>query len=241
MWIPCRHETTCENVVKFNLRKVEPCDHYNHACSAVGDSCKWSSSSRKLEQQGNRQLKENITQWRQSKNLCIQKAICHKGIRGDCVPFWTPFPTGCVLEEKRHMGIGSESSHLQSAKYCSLRPPPACFNQILGQWQALNPFMFIRSKLRIMSSMGFSALEKTRRDMSSESCAAHPVGYNSPTQIKRALGALFCIWLNFLGRLLQHAAYYNGCLARFKFKKKCTKRPFLSATGCHTQPNHSAK
>ncbi len=47
---------------------------------------------------------------------------------------------------------------------------------------------------RVISSEGFSALDKKhRRGMSSEGCAAHPVGYNSPLQIKMAFGALFKI------------------------------------------------
>jgi hypothetical protein len=69
-----------------------------------------------------------------------------------------------------------------------------------------------------MSSEGFSALEKERRDMSSEGCAAHPVGYNRPLQIGMVVWPFFFEFED-----------YNVCLAHFKFLKKCAKRPLLSA------------
>jgi hypothetical protein len=71
-----------------------------------------------------------------------------------------------------------------------------------------------------MSSEGFSALEKNARDISSEGCAAHPVEYNSPLQIKMDIWRTF-LNLNLQGRAWKAAAFYNGCLASFKFKKKC--------------------
>jgi hypothetical protein len=44
-----------------------------------------------------------------------------------------------------------------------------------------------------------------------------------------------------LGWVWQPDADNNGGLVRFKFKITCTKRPLLSAAGCHTRPDHSAE
>ncbi len=52
--------------------------------------------------------------------------------------------------------------------------------------------------------------------MSSEGCAAHPVGYNSPLQTKLAIWRIFYN-LNLLARVWEPATDYNGCLAQFKF------------------------
>ncbi len=69
--------------------------------------------------------------------------------------------------------------------------------------------------------------------MTSEGCAAHPVGYISPLQTKMAIWRIF-LNLYFLAGVWEPATDYNGCLAQFK-------RPLLSAAGCHTQQDHSAE
>jgi hypothetical protein len=47
----------------------------------------------------------------------------------------------------------------------------------------VNPFIYIRNKHRVISSEGFSALEKKHHDMFSEVNAAHLIGWDSPLQI----------------------------------------------------------
>ncbi len=57
--------------------------------------------------------------------------------------------------------------------------------------EIINPFIFISNKRRVLSSEGFSALEKKRHHMSSEGCAAHPVRQNICCRLKWLFGALF--------------------------------------------------
>ncbi len=66
--------------------------------------------------------------------------------------------------------------------------------------------------------------------MSSECYPAHSVGIYSPLLIKMAVWRYFLIF-EFFGSCVAACCklLYNGCLARFKFKKKCAKRPILSA------------
>jgi hypothetical protein len=70
--------------------------------------------------------------------------------------------------------------------------------------------------------------------MITEGNAAYPVVYNKPMQIfkKWPFGAFFSKFELAGSGMGQPAADYNGCLACFKL---------LSAAGCHTRPDHSAK
>jgi hypothetical protein len=67
-----------------------------------------------------------------------------------------------------------------------------------------------------------------RCDMFLENNAAYPVGCANPLQIVMSVWYTF-LNLNLLGRVWQPGADYDGCLAVFKFKIKCTKCPLLSA------------
>ncbi len=67
--------------------------------------------------------------------------------------------------------------------------------------------------------------------MSSEGCAqcaAHPVGYISPLQLKMAIWRTFFLNFNLLGRVREPDVDYNGSFSRFKLKKKLAKRPVSS-------------
>jgi hypothetical protein len=73
---------------------------------------------------------------------------------------------------------------------------------------------------------------KKCRDMSSEGCAIHPVSHNSLLQIKMAISRI--IFKFELAALGAHVTCEETCcLAHFKFKKKCSKQPLISAMRRH--------
>ena len=55
----------------------------------------------------------------------------------------------------------------------------------------INPFILIKNE---SSEVYLPLKKKKRRYMSSEGCAAHPVGHKSPHQIKMPFGALFFLF-----------------------------------------------
>ncbi len=75
---------------------------------------------------------------------------------------------------------------------------------------------------------------KKRRDMSSEGCAAHPVGYNSPLQIKMA------IWRPFFEFELAGLGVGALCILRVLFGELQIKKVCQTAiTFCSTATKRS--
>jgi hypothetical protein len=91
----------------------------------------------------------------------------------------------------------------------------------------ISPFIFIRNKRNVISSEGFSALEKR-----AVICLQRGV-LHIQSGITALLKIVMAVWRTFLNLkllgLMWELANYNGCLALHIFKK-CTKRPLLSAT-----------
>ncbi len=78
------------------------------------------------------------------------------------------------------------------------------------------PFLFIINKRRVISTEGFSTLEKKRPDMSSEGCSAYIQSrYNSPLQIVMAIWRTYFKNFNLLSRVWETGADYNSRLEHF--------------------------
>jgi hypothetical protein len=103
----------------------------------------------------------------------------------------------------------------------SLEFPALAFNPLKYKTSAItrSHFLAIVTRLTLYYlSEGFSALGRKCRDMSSEGCAAHPVGYNNPLQINMVIWRSF-FKCNLLGWVLEPAANKIGCLVASSFKK----------------------
>ncbi len=100
------------------------------------------------------------------------------------------------------------------------------FERHIENRMSTSPFIFIRNKRPVTSSEGFHV-----RDMSSEACAAHPVGRYSPLQIVITVWRTFFLNLNLRGQVREPAADYNGCLACIYIFFKCAIRTFTSVPG----------
>jgi hypothetical protein len=74
-----------------------------------------------------------------------------------------------------------------------------------------------------MSSEGFSALDKNDVICRQRAVLPIPLGTTACCRLKWPFGALFFLNLNFQGPAWEplQTTQYNGCLAIFKFLKKC--------------------